>query len=214
MSGVSLTSEFAALDAAFDLGLGEMEWLTINALKSAFAPFDERLRLINEVVKPGYAHLRAEALRGRHSRLTRPAVAALGRRQRDHEARAAVPVALDPDAAAHGLHQPAGGEQPDPGAARAGLVDPDVGLEHRLPVVERHARPVVGDVDPDLVVLAPRARDTACSGGAYLASLSSRCSSTWRKRASSPRATSAPCGGSQRTGRVRSRSASVPDGDA
>jgi adenosine deaminase len=29
-----------------------MEWLTINALKIAFAPFDERLRLINEVVKP------------------------------------------------------------------------------------------------------------------------------------------------------------------
>jgi hypothetical protein len=26
-----------------------------------FAPFDERLRLINEVVKPGYAHLRAES---------------------------------------------------------------------------------------------------------------------------------------------------------
>ncbi len=63
MSGVSVTSEFAALDEAFNLGLGEMEWLTINALKSAFAPFDERLRLINEVVKPGYARLRAEALR-------------------------------------------------------------------------------------------------------------------------------------------------------
>ena len=61
MSGVTLSSEFAALDAAFGLGLGEMEWLTINALKSAFAPFDERLRLINEVVKPGYAHLRARA---------------------------------------------------------------------------------------------------------------------------------------------------------
>ncbi len=59
MSGVSLSSEFAALDAAFGLGLGEMEWLTINALKSAFVPFDERLRLISEVVKPGYAHLRA-----------------------------------------------------------------------------------------------------------------------------------------------------------
>jgi adenosine deaminase len=40
-----------------------MEWLTINAMKSAFAPFDERLRLINEVVKPGYAHLRHEASR-------------------------------------------------------------------------------------------------------------------------------------------------------
>jgi adenosine deaminase len=63
MSGVTLSSEFAALDGAFGLGLGEMEWLTINALKSAFAPFDERLRLINEVVKPGYARLRAEASR-------------------------------------------------------------------------------------------------------------------------------------------------------
>jgi adenosine deaminase len=63
MSGVTLSSEFAALDEAFGLGLGEMEWLTINALKSAFAPFDERLRLINEVVKPGYARLRAEESR-------------------------------------------------------------------------------------------------------------------------------------------------------
>ncbi|MEX2183519.1 MAG: adenosine deaminase [Chloroflexota bacterium] len=63
MSGVSLSSEFQALDEAFGLGLGEMEWLTINALKSAFAPFDERLRLINEVVKPGYARLRAQQSR-------------------------------------------------------------------------------------------------------------------------------------------------------
>jgi adenosine deaminase len=36
-----------------------MEWLTINAMKSAFAPFDERLRIIQEIVKPGYARLRA-----------------------------------------------------------------------------------------------------------------------------------------------------------
>src|SRR5215218_7850374 len=59
MSNVSVSSEFKALDEAFGLGLGEMEWLTINALKSAFAPFDERLRIINEVVKPRYAHFRA-----------------------------------------------------------------------------------------------------------------------------------------------------------
>ena len=59
MSNVSLSSEFQALDEAFGIGLGEMEWLTINTLKSAFAPFDERLSLINEVVKPGYAHLQA-----------------------------------------------------------------------------------------------------------------------------------------------------------
>ena len=63
MSGVSMSSEFAALDDAFGIGLGEMEWLTINAMKSAFAPFDERLRIINEVVKPGYARLRAQELR-------------------------------------------------------------------------------------------------------------------------------------------------------
>ena len=61
MSNVSMSSEMQALDEAFGIGLGEMEWLTINAMKSAFAPFDERLRLINEVVKPGYAHLRQAA---------------------------------------------------------------------------------------------------------------------------------------------------------
>jgi adenosine deaminase len=63
MSGVTMSSEFAALDEAFAIGLGEMEWLTINAMKSAFAPFDERLRLINEVVKPGYARLRSSQSR-------------------------------------------------------------------------------------------------------------------------------------------------------
>jgi adenosine deaminase len=61
MSNVSMTSEFAALDAAFNLGLDEMEWLTLNAIKSAFAPFDERLQLINELIKPGYSRLRSRA---------------------------------------------------------------------------------------------------------------------------------------------------------
>ncbi len=61
MSDVTLSSEFAALDSAFGIGLGEMEWLTLNAMKSAFLPFDERLRLIDEVIKPGYARLRREA---------------------------------------------------------------------------------------------------------------------------------------------------------
>jgi len=61
MSDVTLSGEFAALDAAFGIGVGEMEWLTLNAIKSAFLPFDERLRLIDEVIKPGYARLRREA---------------------------------------------------------------------------------------------------------------------------------------------------------
>ncbi|HYL41358.1 MAG TPA: adenosine deaminase [Candidatus Binatus sp.] len=63
MSNVSLSAEFKALDDAFGIGLGEVEWLTLNAMKSAFAPFDERLRLIDEVIKPGYARLRDEAVR-------------------------------------------------------------------------------------------------------------------------------------------------------
>jgi adenosine deaminase len=60
MSGISLTSEFAALSRAFGIGLDEMEWLTLNAMKSAFWPFDGRLRIINEQIKPGYALLRAQ----------------------------------------------------------------------------------------------------------------------------------------------------------
>jgi adenosine deaminase len=63
MSDITLSEEFRRLDEAFGIGLGEMEWLTINAMKSAFAPFDERLRIINELVKPGYAHLRQTATR-------------------------------------------------------------------------------------------------------------------------------------------------------
>jgi adenosine deaminase len=59
MSGVSLSSEFHALSQAFGYGWPDIEWLTINAMKSAFAPFDERLSIINTVIKPGFAQLRA-----------------------------------------------------------------------------------------------------------------------------------------------------------
>ena len=55
-----MSNEFAALVDAFGYGWDDFEWLTINAMKSAFAPFDERLRIINERIKPGYALLRAE----------------------------------------------------------------------------------------------------------------------------------------------------------
>jgi adenosine deaminase len=60
MSGVSLSDEFRALTAAFDIGLDEMQWLSTNAMKSSFLAFDERLRLINGVIKPGYERLMAE----------------------------------------------------------------------------------------------------------------------------------------------------------
>ena len=57
MSGVSVSSEMSALVDAFGYGWDDLRWLTINAMKSAFAPFDERLRVIDEVIKPGYATL-------------------------------------------------------------------------------------------------------------------------------------------------------------
>ena len=59
MSQVSLSSEFELLAREFGYGWSDIEWLTINAMKSAFAPFDERLRLINTVIKPGFATARA-----------------------------------------------------------------------------------------------------------------------------------------------------------
>ena len=59
MSATSMTRELTQLVAAFDYGWADLQWFTINAMKSAFAPFDERLELINEVIKPGYAALRS-----------------------------------------------------------------------------------------------------------------------------------------------------------
>jgi len=60
MSGTSMTGEMSGLVEAFGYGLNDLRWFTINAMKSAFLPFDRRLALINEVIKPGYAALRTE----------------------------------------------------------------------------------------------------------------------------------------------------------
>jgi adenosine deaminase len=57
MSQVTLTSEFALLVAEFGYGWPDLEWLTINAMKSAFDPFGERIALIDRVIKPGFAEL-------------------------------------------------------------------------------------------------------------------------------------------------------------
>jgi adenosine deaminase len=59
MSGVTLSSEFRRLAETFGYGWRDFEWLTINAMKSAFAHFDERLRIIDTVIKPGFATARA-----------------------------------------------------------------------------------------------------------------------------------------------------------
>jgi len=57
MSGTSMSREMALLVEAFGYGWAEMQWFTINAMKSAFIPFDERLAIINEIIKPAYAKL-------------------------------------------------------------------------------------------------------------------------------------------------------------
>jgi adenosine deaminase len=59
MSQVSLTDELTHLVTEFGYGWADLEWLTLNAMKSAFAPFDERLDMINKVIKPGYSALSA-----------------------------------------------------------------------------------------------------------------------------------------------------------
>jgi adenosine deaminase len=59
MSGTSMSREMMLLADAFGYGWADLQWFTINAMKSAFIPFDERLALINDVIKPGFAALMA-----------------------------------------------------------------------------------------------------------------------------------------------------------
>ncbi|MBA3280226.1 MAG: adenosine deaminase [Geodermatophilaceae bacterium] len=61
MSDCKMTSEMVALVGAFGYGWADLQWLTVNAMKSAFLPFDERLTLINDIIKPAYASLLEES---------------------------------------------------------------------------------------------------------------------------------------------------------
>ncbi|WP_427887161.1 adenosine deaminase [Kribbella sp. GL6] len=54
MSGTSMSRELALLSEAFGYDLADLRWFAINAMKSAFLPFDERLAIINNVIKPWY----------------------------------------------------------------------------------------------------------------------------------------------------------------
>ncbi|WP_329522359.1 adenosine deaminase [Spirillospora sp. NBC_01491] len=58
MGGTTLSREFAELTEAFDYGWDDLQWFTVNAMKSAFVGFTERLELINGVIKPGFAQLK------------------------------------------------------------------------------------------------------------------------------------------------------------
>lgn len=59
MSDTSMTKETILATELFNLSLAELEKLSINAMKSAFAPYDERIRIIFDTIKPGFAKARA-----------------------------------------------------------------------------------------------------------------------------------------------------------
>jgi adenosine deaminase len=61
MSRTSMTQEFAAAADTFGLSLDDFEKITINAMKSAFLPYDERCDVIYSIIKPGYAKIRKSA---------------------------------------------------------------------------------------------------------------------------------------------------------
>lgn len=60
MSDTTMSQETRLATILFDLTLADLEKLSINAMKSAFADFDKRLRIIYETIKPGFQKLRYE----------------------------------------------------------------------------------------------------------------------------------------------------------
>jgi adenosine deaminase len=58
MSRTSMSNEFQLAVDTFGLGLDDLEKITINAMKSSFLPYAERIRVIYTVIKPGYAKVR------------------------------------------------------------------------------------------------------------------------------------------------------------
>ena len=57
MSNTCMSQEAKQLIDDAGWTMADLRWVTINAMKSAFIPFDQRLAIINETIKPGYAAL-------------------------------------------------------------------------------------------------------------------------------------------------------------
>lgn len=64
MSSTSMTKEFACLVETFKWTFAHIQRATINAVKSSFLPFDQRVELIKKVIKPAYRQM----LNARHER--------------------------------------------------------------------------------------------------------------------------------------------------
>jgi len=61
MSHTTMVKEFQVAAETFGLTLNDFEKITINAMKSAFIPYNQRCQIIFNVIKPGYAKIREEA---------------------------------------------------------------------------------------------------------------------------------------------------------
>jgi adenosine deaminase len=60
MSDVSMTGEFEVAAREYGLDFNDLEKIAINSMKSSFLPYNQRLAVIYDVLKPGYARLREE----------------------------------------------------------------------------------------------------------------------------------------------------------
>jgi adenosine deaminase len=58
MSDTTMTKETTIAAETFNLTLDELEKLSLNAMKSAFAPYDKRMEMIFKIIKPGFAKFR------------------------------------------------------------------------------------------------------------------------------------------------------------
>jgi len=61
MSRTSMTNEYMLAVERFGCSFNDLEKLSINGMKSAFAHYEERVEVIFDRIKAGYARLRAEA---------------------------------------------------------------------------------------------------------------------------------------------------------
>jgi adenosine deaminase len=55
-----MTHEMSQSVKSFDWKFADLQRVTVNALKSSFIPFEERLEIIEKVVKPAYTAISAE----------------------------------------------------------------------------------------------------------------------------------------------------------
>jgi adenosine deaminase len=60
MSDVSMTGEYAVAAREYGLDFNDLEKIAINSMKSSFLPYNQRLAMIYDILKPQYARLRSE----------------------------------------------------------------------------------------------------------------------------------------------------------